>query len=278
MSLRSILVHLDASPRSAVRIGLARQLAEHHGATVSGLYANAPSFLDLPFALADGSAGAWAALQQLDIDRRERARAEFHQASAGAAAPMHWRELQGNPLLPGFAGAALCSDLLLLGQHDGDDLQTVGVAPDFVASVLVDSGRPALVVPHSGRFERIDGAVLIAWKPSREAAHAVGGALPLLCRAQHIHVCAEASAGPGSAGPAELEAWLRLHRVEATFEHHAAVPPDRPGEGLLSLAADVGAQLLVMGCYGHSRARELVLGGASRTVLRSMTLPVLMAH
>jgi nucleotide-binding universal stress UspA family protein len=75
-----------------------------------------------------------------------------------------------------------------------------------------------------------------------------------------------------------LEDYLRLHGVEAPIQRRAAVPSGEPGEGLLSLAADAGADLLVMGCYGHSRTRELVLGGATRTVLQSMTLPVLMAH
>jgi nucleotide-binding universal stress UspA family protein len=74
-----------------------------------------------------------------------------------------------------------------------------------------------------------------------------------------------------------IEAYLALHGVQAVLEQQAAVP-DEPGELLLSRAADLGADLLVMGCYGHSRAREFVLGGATRTVLASMTLPVLMCH
>ena len=167
---------------------------------------------------------------------------------------------------------------MLLGQHDTNDLQTLGVAADFVPSLLVASGRPALVVPNTGSHGALDGEVLIAWKASREAAHAVCAALPLLRRSRRIHVCTAADTPGGAAGPAELEAWLRLHGVEAAFQHHAAVPADMPGEGLLSLAADVEATLLVMGCYGHSRTREWVLGGATRTILQSMTLPVLMAH
>ncbi|MEO7151303.1 MAG: universal stress protein [Burkholderiaceae bacterium] len=278
-ALRSLLVHIDPSPRCAVRLAIARELGRQHDATVTALYACAPSYLDLPFAMAEGSAGAFVALQQLDDDRRRQALALFqHERDiAGTGVRMVWRELAGAPLLPGFAGQALCSDLMLLGQHDADDLQTLGVAPDFVASVLVASGRPALVVPNTGSDAALDGDVLIAWKASREAAHAVTAALPILHRARRIHVCA-ANAHAGAAGPAELEAWLRLHGIEAAFEHHASVPAEMPGEGLLSLAADVEATLLVMGCYGHSRARELVLGGASRTILRSMTLPVLMAH
>ncbi len=76
----------------------------------------------------------------------------------------------------------------------------------------------------------------------------------------------------------ELRNYLDAHGIATKAERHAAAASEAPGESLLSLAADVGADLLVMGCYGHSRTRELVLGGASRTVLNSMTLPVLMAH
>ena len=78
--------------------------------------------------------------------------------------------------------------------------------------------------------------------------------------------------------PLDVERYLRLHGVQARLQHYGEEPNGDLGELLLSRAADLDADLLVMGCYGHSRARELVLGGVTRTVLRSMTLPVLMSH
>lgn len=276
-SLRSILLHLDASARSAERLLLARELASQLDSEITALYAAVPSYLDLPFALGDGPAGALPMLQQLDADRRSAARALFDRSNSTAMPTMHWRELEGELPIVGVVHQALVADLLVLGQYDGNDLQALGVPSDFVASVLIASGKPALVVPCAGRFETLGQRILIAWKPTREAARAVSSTIPLLQRAQHIHLSVEAD--PRSAADVrDLEAWLRLHDVEAKIERHANVPSEAPGEGLLSLAADVGADLLVMGCYGHSRARELVLGGASRTVLRAMTLPVLMAH
>lgn len=191
---------------------------------------------------------------------------------------MQWREQSGEPVIQGFARHALYADLLVLGQYDADDLQAVGVPPDFVASVLIASGRPALIVPRAGEFSTIGRHVLLAWKPTPEAARAVSAAMPILQRAQQIHVVADLQAGSSRADAADLQTHLQRHGVEANLEFHPAVPPHTPGEGLLSLAADASADLLVMGCYGHSRARELVLGGASRTVLASMTVPVLMAH
>jgi nucleotide-binding universal stress UspA family protein len=107
----------------------------------------------------------------------------------------------------------------------------------------------------------------------------VRAALPWLARARQVHLAVESPAAEGGPWPgaAQLQAWLSLHGVTAEMRSHS-VGRTTPGEFLLSLAADVGADLLVMGCFGHSRARELVLGGASRSVLSAMTLPVLMAH
>ena len=119
----------------------------------------------------------------------------------------------------------------------------------------------------------------MAWKNTREAAHAVSAALPFLCRSERVHVVAwrDVDEEGETNAPLDIEQYLRSHGVTATMHRHQ----DRPvevGDALLSMVADVGADLLVMGCYGHSRAREWVLGGVTRTVLGAMTVPVLMAH
>lgn len=278
-ALRSILLHLDASPRSAARLSLACDVAARHRAWIDALYASTPSMLEQPFALALGAGGALPALQQLDEQRRAGAKALFDAAKAGSASMLAWRELTRHPLLPGVARHALCADLLVLGQHDADDQNTVGLPGDFVPSLIVASGRPALVVPYVGTFATVGRRPLIAWKATPEAARAVSAALPLLDDAQRVHItAADPASGADGAGLDELERYLQLHGVTAAISRHGPVAPEAPGEGLLSLAADVDADLLVMGCYGHSRARELVLGGATRTILQSMTLPVLMAH
>lgn len=134
------------------------------------------------------------------------------------------------------------------------------------------------MIPCTGRFTTIGRNVLIAWKPTRECARAVAGALPLMRRAERVNVV---SWGKDNFGPAEttfgIVRALRWHGIEATAHRYPDVPDD-PGEILLSHAADHASDLLVMGCYGHHRIRELLLGGVTRTVLQSMTLPVLMAH
>jgi nucleotide-binding universal stress UspA family protein len=277
-TLRSILLHLDPSPRSTKRLALACELAAQHDGRVTALYASTPAAFSVPFVMADGSANVLAMLQQLDIDYRDNAKALFDRAVTGLTPPVLWRELRNAALIPGVAAQALCADLLVLGQHDPSDPLTVGIPSDFVASVLLASGKPALVLPCVDICTTLGQEVLIAWKPTRESAHAVAAAIPFLQRASGIHLTVADDPGAVETPARELEDYLRLHGVQAPIRQHAAVPAESAGDGLLSLASDVGADLLVMGCYGHSRARELVLGGASRTVLRSMTVPVLMAH
>ena len=100
----------------------------------------------------------------------------------------------------------------------------------------------------------------------------------MLERARRVHVLSSSDADDAVSGQRlALDSYLKLHGVEATW-HRETGEPELLGELLLSRAFDLEADLLVMGCYGHSRAREWVLGGTSRTVLRSMTLPLLMAH
>jgi nucleotide-binding universal stress UspA family protein len=278
-ALRSILLHVDASPRSLKRLALAHQLAARHGARVTALYASTPTALSLPFIMGQGAAEMLPMLQQLDIDYRDNVKALFDRAESAEALPFVWSELREAAVIPGVTRHALCTDLLIVGQYDASDPLTVGVPSDFVPSVLLASGRPALVVPYVDDIGKTFGQeVLVAWKPTRECASAVSAAVPFLQRAQRIHLTIASDQAATAEQASALEDYLRLHDVDAPIQRHSSVPSDEPGEGLLSLAADVGADLLVMGCYGHSRTRELVLGGATRTVLRSMTLPVLMAH
>jgi nucleotide-binding universal stress UspA family protein len=284
-SIDSLLVPVDASPRTETHLRLAQWLgarcaaASRSSSTVDALYCATPSFADLPLAYAEGAAAALPFLDALYARRHADTRAMFERVSQDAPAPLRWIESADEALVPTVVRRALFADLLILGQCNADDMQAISRPPDFVESVLIASGKPAIVVPYAGRFETLGSTVLIAWKPTRESASAVGAALPLLQRASRIHLVVDDDdrASPHS-NRGQLEAYLRAHGVAAAIEPHAPLADHAGGETLLSLAAATGADLLVMGCYGHSRAREMVLGGASRTVLRSMTLPVLMAH
>ncbi len=278
--LKNILLHLDASARSTVRLDVARRLAKRHEAAVRGLYAVTSSFVEMPFAVAESSE-AGAIVLKLDADRRERALAQFKQAVQAEGPAVSWSELGTEPAIWGFTQQALYADLLVLGQHEAGSPTERDLPADFIESVVIGSGKPALVVPYAGEVKTVGENILVAWSPSRESARALGAALPLLQTAQQVHVVTwndEQNTPAATASERQqVEQYLASHGVKATL-HWYGDGAGNPGDRLLSLAADLGSDLLVMGCYGHSRARELVLGGATRTVLKSMTLPVLMVH
>lgn len=276
-TLTQLLVHLDASPQAAQRLEAACRLGQVHGAAVSGLYAVTPSFVALPFAPEVGP-GVAAALREIDDELRTRARAAFDRVLAKPGMQAAWAEVSDDPMMGVFAQQALYADLLVLGQHDPASTPASGVPVDFAESVMVASGKPALILPYIGTPATVGDTMVLAWKPTREAARAVSAALPLLQRARRVHVLSWSGVDEAVNGQRlDLDGYLQLHGVAATW-HREAAEPELLGELLLSRAFDLEADLLVMGCYGHSRAREWVLGGTSRTVLQSMTLPVLMAH
>jgi len=284
---RRMLVHLDGSPRSAERLALARRLAGRAGATLVAMHAVTPVWAEMPMS-ALGDAGAGVLLQEAEAERRRGARAVYDREAARPGAPMHWHDATDltdtgwGAAATAFSARALCSDLVVLGQRDPQDALSWGVPTDFIPDVVAGSGRPALVVPRVGHFDTVGRRVLVAWKPAREAARALATALPLLQQAQHVEVAhwresgASLPAHPATATGA-LQDWLQAHGIQA---HHTAQGDAHAdiGEQMLSLAAHIDADLLVMGCYGHNRTREWLLGGATRTLLQSMAVPVWLAH
>ncbi len=281
--LKAILLHLDAAANGGARLQLALRLAQAHGAQVDALYAVLPAVLQVPFAFSGDAPGA-ALLMNYEAEQRERIKAAFEygrQRAGSADAPrVTWHETADDPVRA-FTQLAWAADLMLLAQHDPAAKAYSGVAPDFAASVLVASGKPGLVMPFIGAGDTLGETVLIAWKPSPEAARAVSAALPLLQRARRVHLALWDDASElDRLAPQPIERYLANHGITPTLHCNALAGPEshRIGELLLSLAADVQADLLVMGCYSHGRAREWVLGGATRTVLQAMTLPVFMVH
>ena len=143
------------------------------------------------------------------------------------------------------------------------------------------SGRPVLAVPYAGDFPVVGERVLVAWNASREAARAVNDALPLLAQAKMVTVLAVnprfGIRGHGDVPAADIALHLARHGVKAEAAHTAS-GDIADSQALLSYAADISADLIVAGAYGHSRAREVIFGGMTRTLLREMTVPVLFSH
>jgi nucleotide-binding universal stress UspA family protein len=276
---RSILVHLDASPHGAERLDLARRLAlEHDTSALIGLLALEPREAPAPLSV-DIAPPIPPKVFEVDPEHRRRARTIFDDAMRSGGPPMTWAEATDPQPERGVAKASRCADLTVLGQRDPDDAFSTDVPGDLVESVAMDSGKPVLVVPFTDRFPHIPRNVLVAWKNTRECARTVEAALPLMRRAEDVRLVSwgEEPIPPYDEEPLGIVAYLRRHGIEAIAHRYAGEPLD-VGEALLAHAAEHARDLLVMGCYGHHRVRELLLGGATRTVLRSMTLPVLMSH
>jgi nucleotide-binding universal stress UspA family protein len=275
-ALKSILLHLDDSARLGQRLEVAAQLARTFDADVTALYAVSSFYPAYPFA-APSTPEAAAALAEIEDANRAAAKAVFDAAVRGGAERMRWASV-AVAAERAFARQARYADLMLLGQHEPGKQGERSLPPDFAQWVLIESGRPALIIPYIGAPAAIGRIAVVAWKNTREAAHAVGASLPLLRRCERVHVASWAEdEDDETSGPLDIEQYLRMHGVACTM-HRSTARPFVVGEALLSLVSDVSADLLVMGCYGHSRAREWVLGGVTRSVLESMTVPVLMSH
>lgn len=274
--LKSILVHVDASPASQQRLRIAAKVGRSHEAEVTALYAVDSLGAVYPYVYVVGSPDSVALLS--DMENANLAAARTVVDGVAAQNPhVHWAASSAEPTRA-MARQACYADLLVLGQADPAKPADACLPTHFVESVLIDSGRAALVIPRCGEFESIGKVALIAWKNTREAAHAVSAALPFLQRCERVHVVSwNETDESANDEPLDIERYLQLHGIACSL-HGAGAVPDSVGDALLSLAANTSADLLVMGCFGHSRAREWVLGGATRSILSSMTLPVLMAH
>ena len=166
--------------------------------------------------------------------------------------------------------------MVVVGQPERGKVEP-GTTNQLPANVVMGSGRPVIVVPYAGKFETAPSIALVAWSGTREASRAVHDAIPLLKRADKVSVLS-INAKDGTHLPgADIAAHLARHGCKA--EAARTVTSDvSVADVILSDAADIGADFIVMGAYGHSRLREWVLGGATRDVLGMMTMPVFLAH
>jgi nucleotide-binding universal stress UspA family protein len=279
MTLKNILVHIDDSPQCRQRLDVASDLARGHDAHLSGIYV-----VSVPAVPAIMSAGYFpegfiAGQEERERERAKKVKAEYDDYMRRAGIASEWRERQGDPA--GIVSLnARYADLAIVSQAD-----PAGTGPyemlELPADVALSAGRPVLVIPHIGPAESLGTRVLVGWNASREATRAVNDALPLLQRAKSVTVLAidpqGGVEGHGESPSADISLHLARHGIKAEAARTVAGDID-VGDALLSRAADLGADMIVMGCYGRSRMREFILGGVTRHVLRHMTVPVLISH
>jgi len=280
MTYRTVLLHLHDHARSAACAAYAARLARGFQARLIGLTCHAPAPRhDHQLAPMIGSDPIAADLLKAGERAEERA-LEFERQCTLAGLAAYETARDDVDAASAVVAHALGADLVVVGQPDPDD-------PGYhehralVDTVLQECPRPVLVIPYAGAFEPEFGTVLIAWDDSVEAAHAATAALPLIKRARVVHLIRLRHPGHESAQPLQASVdraaiWLACHGFEV--QGRVATNALPVGEALLSELADTGANLLVMGAWGRRRAVERLLGGATRTLVDSMTTPVLFAH
>ncbi len=293
MAIRTILVPLSGGAATAGAIETGCRLAQRFGAHLQALHVRPDPRDTLPMLGADISASVTADLIAMADRESEanaaKAKAAFDAAiahhalperqkppaagqAAGGSASVEWREEIGNPssIVP---RRGRLNDLVILGQSGRvvDKPST-----DLPEETIVHSGRPVLLAPVRPAAP-IGEVIAIAWNASPQAARAVADAIPFLSQAREVHIVTAANDENGSPDT-ELAAYLAWHGIAGMS--HRVRPLDGVGIGelLLATARDHGADLLVMGGYGHAPWREMIFGGATRQIIGTSRLPILLSH
>ncbi len=276
MDYRTILVHVDDASGDDY-LDFAARLALRFDAELAGAYL-VPTRELTPFTSALLPDAVVAHHLQNSGEAQARAEARFRELAIRHALTKSSFSAPAGRAVDAAIAHARCTDLCILAQPQSDDAHK-GFANELAHGVIMQSGRPALVVPFAGVGSDIGRRVLVGWKSARESARAAADALPFLKAAQEVIVVAVVAPGAGEeprAG-ADVVAWLARHGVRAQLRHEVAEDVDA-GNLLLSRAADMSSDMIVMGAYSRPRLSEVVLGGVTRLMLQAMTIPVLMSH
>jgi nucleotide-binding universal stress UspA family protein len=272
MAYKDLLVHQNDENSSKRNLDVAIGLAQRFDAHLTGVHV-----LNYPTVPGMGQAEVPVEIIQQRYEEM-RALAEERKKAFDARIGKdgvrgEFRVMEGDPV----EAVALCAhycDLAIVGQPDPDNPSLFDRVPE---GLVMAAGRPVLVVPYTSTAADFGKRALVAWNGTREATRAVHDAMPFLSAAEAVFVFCVNPDDSGHIAGADLALHLSRHGVKAEPKH--IVAPDLDvGDALLSTASDLDVDLIVMGAYGHSRLRELVLGGATRDLFNAMTCPVIFSH
>lgn len=281
MSLRSILVHLDSSKHAQARMAAAAALALQHDAHLIGLAPTGWMVMPAECVAAAGLAMYEEAAMRLLREGAQARLDDFRQRVERLGVSSYETRMAVGYAGEAMALAARYCDLTVVTQTDPEEARAEQ-SPQMAQDVLLQSGRPLLVLPYAGEWSIAPAhRVLVGWNASREATRAMHDALPFLKKAAHVQVAVfetpeDVGMAHGDVPGGDIGLWLARHGVNVDVKHVPAKVA--AGEALLSHAFDINADLIVAGGYGHSRLRESILGGVTRTLMCSSPVPVLMSH
>lgn len=285
---RNVLVHVSESERMRDVLACAAKVAGAQGAGLHAVHAVEPLYLGAYVSPESAMAAAQLG-QDAERQRTAKARELVQEAAAASGLQIDFTSPGGDPIEVMIARSRL-ADLVVVGQPVDDDGR--GPSKRFASQLLVGAGCPVLFVPAAGPIDKVGKRVLVAWSATRESTRALRDAMPILKGAASVELLRFGGKTPEAQEPLEaVAAYLGSHGVKAscvtrpvreiTFGERMLTPTvvdASIAELLLSHAADSDADMIVMGGYGHTRIHEMVLGGVTRTILASMTVPVLMSH
>ena len=278
--MKNILVSLNDHDMRKPLSAFAAALAQRHGSHLSGLYV-VPALRLYPVVTVHVPPDVFEAQRKVFRKRGEEVHAAFREACEEHGVECEWHLLESlTPLVADTViGMSRVQDLVITGQppeEESPDLEA-----DFADRLVMETGRPVLFVPRHGAAEPAFDHVVVGWNCTREAARALHDALPLLKGAgkvEMVWVDPPEETGARRRPLEDVVAALQRHGIAAEGRGISSDGHHDPGAALLAYATDAGADLMVMGAWGHSRLREYVFGGVTQTVLTHMTVPVLFSH
>ena len=279
MEFKNILIHLDHSSGCQNRLATAFELARTFDARVTGLLV-VPDYVVPSYVEAQISVDVITEVTEKALARARDTLGEYQKLADEAGVSMEGHVLEGQ-LIPILREHSKYSDLLVLGQDQPEDLDNASYG--LANSLLFEGACACMVVPHSGKLKPPGKRVLLTWNASRESAHALREAMPLLVRAETVVVLSsepdgsDTSTANGHPHARELARFLESHGIEA-ISSGISDPDISATDAIIGQAAEMNADLIVMGAYGHTRLREIILGGVTRDLLKQAPVSLLLAH
>ena len=273
-AIKRIAAHVDGGSRDGAVLRLALALAARHGAEIEAVFARIPPFIP---ASVDGilTPQIVEAQQSIYVQRAENAKKALAEASKGASVQPEWTVRDG-PALEVMVQRARFADLAIIGQPAPEESDAV-TDFDLPAELVMELGRPVLIVPNKGDYPVIGKRVVVARAGTRESRRAATDGLALLDPASTVTVLMVNPKNGTATNEADMKAWYARHGVNVDVRVVRSTEKE-VGAVLRATAAELSADLVVMGAYGRSRLRELILGGATHSMLKHTTVPVLMSH
>ena len=280
MSYKTILAYFSNEKHARNLMSAASRLAADHSAHLVGIYVVPKIWLN-PAVSMEIPADFLSSQRQHYVDEASRIETIFNGDASAAGISAEWRTLQSpdQKIAPVVVEQSRTADLVILGQVD--EIAEADYTAEVPTAVLMESGRPVLIIPFDKQVKEIGEYIALAWNGTREATRATYDALPFLTSAKEVKMICVDMEGDGAdkdtAFGSELATTLARHEI-------TVIVSDSPkksisiGAQLLEEAEAGGCDLLVAGGYGHSRSREFIFGGATKYILKNMTIPVLISH